>query len=406
VTLDVARIRADFPGLAQEIEGRRLVYLDSAATAQKPIAVLEAMDRYYRGGSGNPNRGAHELAVRAAEVYERARESVRRFIGASSSHEVIFTSGTTASINAVADALRRRGLFAEDAEIAVTVLEHHSNFVPWQRAAAEAGARLVVVPCHASGVVDLDALERAVTERTALVAIAHVSNVLGTLQPLEEVVRVAKRRGALVLVDGAQAVPHRAVDVRALGADFYAFSAHKLYGPYGIGVLYANESAQRWMEPYQTGGGMVHLVTSGQTSFAPPPQRFEAGTPNVAGAVGLAAAIEYVCSIGMSAIEGHGRALAAYAREALSAIDRVRLLGEGGEGIVSFVIDGIHAHDAGTILDRRGVAVRVGHHCAQPLMQHLGLHSTARASFAVYNDRDDVDALAGGIRAAIELFRR
>jgi cysteine desulfurase/selenocysteine lyase len=405
VTLDVAAIRDDFSALARQIEGRRLVYLDSAATAQKPTAVLDAMHAYYRGGSGNPNRGAHSLALEAAEAYEGARETVRRFLGAGSAQEVIFTSGTTESINVVAEALRRRGLFADDAEIVVTVLEHHSNFVPWQRLAKDTGARFVIVPCDPSGVVDVEALDRVVNPRTAVVAVTHVSNVLGTLQPVEEIVRVARRHGALALVDGAQAVPHRAVDVRAIGADFYAFSAHKLYGPYGIGVLYASESAQRWMEPYRTGGGMVHLVSHDDTSFAPPPLRFEAGTPNVAGAVGLAAAIDYVRAIGMDAIEAHGQKLAAYARDVLGAIERVRLFGDGTDAIVSFAIDGVHAHDAGTILDRRGVAVRVGHHCAQPLMQHLGVHSTTRASFAIYNDRDDVDALAEGIRAAIERFR-
>jgi cysteine desulfurase/selenocysteine lyase len=405
VTLDMPAIRASFPALAQEIDGHRLVYLDSAATAQKPIAVLDALDAYYRGGSGNPNRGAHALALRASDAYEAARETVRRFIGAASSHEVIFTGGTTESINMVAEALRRRGLFEDEAEIVVTTLEHHSNFVPWQRLAKDLRAKLVVVPCDDDGFVDLDAMERAVCERTALVAVAHVSNVLGTVQPVEEIVRIAKRRGALALVDGAQAVPHRAVDVRAIDADFYAFSAHKLYGPYGIGVLYASESAQRWMDPYQTGGGMVHLVSHHETSFAPPPLRFEAGTPNVAGAIGLAAAIEYVRAIGMDAIEAHERELTPYARDRLGAIERVRLFGRGTAGIVSFAIDGVHAHDAGTILDRRGIAVRVGHHCAQPLMQHLGVHSTTRASFAIYNDRDDVDALAEGVRAAIELFR-
>jgi cysteine desulfurase/selenocysteine lyase len=405
VTLDVERARADFPALAQRIAGRRLVYLDSAATAQKPNAVLDAMTELYRGGAANVHRGAHELGARVSDAYENARETVRRFIGAASADEVLFTSGTTGSINAVASAIRRRGLDPRN-EIVVTVLEHHSNFVPWQRLARETGARFVVVGAGADGFVDLDALARAVNERTAMVAVTHVSNVLGTAQPLAEVVGVAKRSGALVLVDGAQAAPQMPVDVRAIGADFYAFSAHKLYGPFGIGVLHAREEAERWMEPQAAGGGMVQLVSRDETSFAPAPARFEAGTPNVAGAVGLAAAIDYVSAIGMVAIEAHARALTAHAREALAAIDRVRVLGSGTSGIVPFVIDGIHPHDAGTVLDRHGVAVRVGHHCAQPLMQHLGVSSTVRASFGLYNDRDDVAALIAGVRAALEVFSR
>lgn len=400
-------VRDDFPALAQSVGARRLVYLDNAATTQKPNRVIDALAEFYRRDCANVQRGAHELSARAEASYAGARERVRRFINAAAAHEIIFTHGTTEAINALADAVRRRGL-GRDAEVLVTALEHHSNYVPWQRLCEDTGARLVVVPVDARGRLDVDAFDAALSERTAVVAFTHVSNVLGTILPVRDLVARAKRHGALVLIDGAQAVAHVPVDVRALGADCYVFSGHKLYAPFGIGVLYASAETQRWLTPYMTGGGMVHVVSREQTSFAPAPSRFEAGTPNVAGAVGLAQAIDYLSELGMPAVAAHGGELLAYARERIGALPRVRLIGEAAESapIVSFVVEGVHAHDVGTVLDRHGVAVRVGHHCAQPLLQQLGLSATVRASFAIYNDRDDVDVAVAALDDVLRMFRR
>jgi cysteine desulfurase/selenocysteine lyase len=400
-------VRDDFPALSQRLGDRRLVYLDNAATTQKPNRVIDAVAEFYRRDCANIQRGAHALSARADAAFEDARETVRRFLNAASKHEIIFTHGTTEALNAVADALRRRGL-SSPAEVLVTALEHHSNFVPWQRLCEDTGARLVVVPSDARGQLDLAAFDAALNPRTAVVALAHVSNVLGTILPVSELARRAKRHGALVVVDGAQAVAQFPVDVRALGADLYAFSGHKLYAPFGIGALYASEETQRWLAPYMTGGGMVRVVSRDHTSFAPAPARYEAGTPNVSGAIGLARALDYLSELGMPAIAAHGGELLAYARERIGALPRVRLIGEVAESapIVSFVVEGAHAHDVGSVLDRHGVAVRVGHHCAQPLLQQLGLPATVRASFAVYNDRDDVDAAVAALEDVLRIFQR
>jgi cysteine desulfurase/selenocysteine lyase len=403
--LDLARVRGDFPALGQRVHGKRLVYLDNAATTQKPSAVLEATHEFYVHSSANVHRGAHELSGRASAAYESARETVQRFIGAERSREVVFVKGATEAINLVAHALFRRGLSSDD-EIVVTALEHHANFVPWQRLAEDTGAKLCIVPLDEHGALRLDVFESMVGPRTRIVAVAQVSNALGTKNPIEALSARAKRHGALVLVDGAQAAPHMAIDVKALGADFYTFSAHKIYGPFGIGVLYAKDEHLEWMAPYQTGGGMVERVTAAKTTFLPHPARFEAGTPNVAGAVGFASAVDYLSALGMQAIERHERALLQYATESLSRIEGVRLIGTAREraAICSFVLESAHAHDVGTILDREGVAIRVGHHCAQPVMDHFGVTATARASFGIYNGEDDVDALVDAIRAAKRVF--
>jgi cysteine desulfurase / selenocysteine lyase len=400
-------VRDDFPALAQRVGDRRLVYLDNAATTQKPSRVIDAIAAFYRSDCANVQRGAHELSARADALYDGARETVRRFINAAAAHEIIFTHGTTEAINAIADAVRRRGLPA-GAEVLVTELEHHSNYVPWQRLCEDTGARLVVVPLDACGRLDLGAFDAALSSRTAVVAFTHVSNVLGSVLPVRELVVRAKRHGALVVVDGAQAIAHSPVDVRALGADFYAFSGHKLYAPFGIGVLYASEETQRWLTPFMTGGGMVHVVAREHTSFAPPPARFEAGTPNVSGAIALAHALDYLSELGMAAVAAHGGELLGYARERIGALPGVSLIGEVAESapIMSFVVEGVHAHDVGSVLDRHGVAVRVGHHCAQPLLQRLGLPATVRASFAVYNDRNDVDTMVAALEDVLRIFRR
>jgi cysteine desulfurase / selenocysteine lyase len=400
-------VRADFPALAQSVHGQPLVYLDSAATSQKPNSVIDAIARFYREDCANVHRGAHALSERASASYEAARERVASFIGAEHVSEVLFTSGTTDAVSFVADALRRRGLQANE-QIVVTALEHHSNFVPWQRLCSESGARLVVVPVNARGQLDLEHFERALGEPTRLVAFAHASNVLGNLHPVAALCRLAREHAALSFIDGAQAVPHLPVDVAALGCDFYAFSAHKAYGPFGIGALYAKQEQQRWLAPYRVGGGMVERVTELEATYADAPARYEAGTPDIAGAVGLAAALDYLGALDLANVAAHARELVAYAREQLAALPGVRVLGEAQEtvGIVSFVLDGIHAHDVGTVLDQQGVAVRVGQHCAQPLMRALGVPATVRASFGVYSQPSDVDALTRGLVRVRELFAR
>jgi cysteine desulfurase / selenocysteine lyase len=403
--LDLRRVRSDFPALAQRVHGHRLVYLDNAATTQKPNAVLEAMTAFYVRDCANVHRGAHELSGRASSAYEGARARIGRFIGAASPGEIIFVKGATEGINLVAHALFRRGLSVGD-EIVVTSLEHHANFVPWQRLSEDTGAKLRIAPIDGAGALRLDVLESIIQDKTRVVAVAHVSNALGTVNSIESIVEIAHRHGALVLVDGAQAAPHMKLDMRALGADFYVFSAHKLYGPFGIGVLYAREACLEWMAPYQTGGGMVQRVLPERTTFLPHPAKLEAGTPNVAGAVGFAAAVDYLEALGMDRVERHDRDLLDYASGALSKLGGVRLIGTAPKraALCSFVLDAVHAHDLATILDREGVAIRAGHHCAQPVMDHFGVASTARASFGIYNGEDDVDALVDGIRTAAKVF--
>jgi cysteine desulfurase/selenocysteine lyase len=398
-------IRREFPILDETVHGRRLVYLDNAATTQKPRAVIDRLARYYGEENANVHRGVHALADRATEAYERSRASAAAFMNAAGPREIVFVRGTTEAINLAARSFARPRLAAGD-EILVTVMEHHSNIVPWQMVCEETGARLEVAPMTDAGELRLDEVARLLGARTRLVAVTHVSNALGTVNPVEAVVELAHARGVPVLVDGAQAVGHMAVDVQALGCDFYAFSGHKMYGPTGIGVLYARGPLLEAMPPWQGGGEMIRSVRFDRSTYRDAPHRFEAGTPHIAGAVGLDAAIEFVRRVGLAHIEAHERELLAYGTEALSTVPGVRLIGHGARktGILSFALEGVHPHDVGTVLDRAGVAIRAGHHCCQPLMERLGVPGTARASLAVYNTREDIDALVAALREARELF--
>jgi cysteine desulfurase/selenocysteine lyase len=404
--LDPDAVRADFPALAQLVHGRPLVYLDSASTAQKPRAVVDATRRMLEAECANVHRGVHALSEAATERYEAVREKARRFLGAEDAREIVFTSGTTAAVNLVAHAFGRAAVGPGD-EVLVTALEHHSNLVPWQMLCAERGAVLRAIPLDPEGRLDLDRADALIGARTRIVALSHVSNAIGTITDVRAIAARARARGAAVLVDGAQAVPHLRVDVRELGCDFYCFSGHKLFAPPGTGVLWARRDRLDAMPPWQGGGDMILSVTLERTLYAEPPHRFEAGTPNVAGVVGLGAAIDYVEAIGHDAIAAHERALLAHGTRALAAIPGLRLLGpaEGRAPILSFTLPGIHPHDAGTVLDREGIAVRTGHHCAEPLMAHLGVPGTVRASLALYNTTAELDALAAALGAVIEMFR-
>ncbi len=398
-------LAGDFPILARAVHGRRLAYLDNGATTQKPEAVIEAERRFYRESNANIHRGVHRLSQTATELYDDARESVRRLLNARAAEEIVFTRGTTEAINLVAASWGRANLKPGD-EILLTTLEHHSNIVPWQLLCEQTGARIRVVPVNDAGELELAAFEQLLGERTRLLAITHVSNALGTITPVAELTAKAHAAGAIVLVDGAQAVAHLAVDVQAIDCDFYAFSGHKLYGPTGIGALYGRAALLAAMPPWQGGGDMIRTVAFDGTTFAPPPQRFEAGTPNIAGAIGLAAAIDYVSGVGLDRIHAHEQALLDYGTRALQDIPGVRLVGTARDkaGILSFLVEGIHPHDLGTILDAEGVAIRAGHHCAMPLMTRFGIPGTARASLALYNERADLDALVAAIHKAQELF--
>ena len=405
VPLDVERVRADFPILARQVRGRRLAYLDSAATAQKPLAVVDAVRDFYLTSNANIARSVHQLGEEATATYEQSRAAVRRFLNAATADEIVFTSGTTASMNLVAHTWAAANLEPGD-EVVLTLMEHHSNIVPWQMVAHRAGAVLRVVPLTAEGALDLDAYRRLLTTRTRLVALSHASNVLGTVNPVEEMTALAHRVGAVVAVDGAQAVPHLPVDVQALGCDFYAFSGHKLYGPTGIGVLYGRQELLDRLPPWQGGGGMIETVSFEATTWAPAPARLEAGTPPIAEAAGLTAAIEYLERLGFDAIASHEQGLLAYATARLAEVEGLRLFGTapGKIGVLSFVLGEIHPHDLGTILDANGVSVRAGHHCCQPLMRHLGVTATVRASLGVYSDRNDIDQLVAALQEARRRF--
>lgn len=402
---DAARARADFPILRQQVHGKPLVYLDNAATTQKPRAVLEAMDRYYAETNANIHRGVHLLSERATKLHDDARAAVARFIGAEDPREVIFTRGTTESINLVAQTFGRARVGAGD-EVLVTALEHHSNIVPWQMLCREKGAKLQVVPMSDAGELDLDALERLLGPRTRLLAVTQASNALGTVTPLAEIIARAKAKGVPVLVDGAQGIAHLGFDVAASGADFYAFSGHKLYGPTGIGVLWGRRALLEEMPPWQGGGDMILSVSFEKTVYNTIPYKFEAGTPAIAEAIGLGAAVAYLEAIGLPAIAAHERGLLSYAVPALAEVPGLRLVGTPRErsGAISFLVGDIHPHDVGTILDRHGVAVRAGHHCAQPVMQRLGIAATVRASVALYTTREEVDVLVRALRHAVEVF--
>ncbi len=403
--LDVEALRKQFPILARRIHGKPLVYLDSAASSQKPACVIEAIADYYGRYHSNVHRGVHTLSEEATAAYEHARAKVRDFVRAQSSREIVFVRGTTEAINLVSQAWARPRLRPGD-EVLVTELEHHSNIVPWQIVCEQTGAKLVVAPIDERGDVIPQEYARRLGERTRVVALAHVSNALGSVLPVAEFARQAKSVGALVVVDGAQGVPHMPVDVGALGCDFYAFSGHKMYAPTGIGALFGRLELLDAMEPWQGGGSMIRSVSFAKTTFASSPERFEAGTPNIEGAIGLGVAIEWLERLDLSAVHAHEADLIAYATASLSAIPGVRLIGDPREraGAVSFVVGDVHAHDVGTILDGEGIAIRAGHHCAQPVMDHFDVPATARASFAVHNGRDDVDLLVAGVRRVQEIF--
>ncbi len=402
--LDVASIRADFPVLAQQINGHPLAYLDNAASSQRPLQVLEAIQNYYTHDHANVHRGVHSLSHRATDRYEAARETVRAFINAASVREIIFTRGTTEAINLVAFSLGQR-LQAGD-EILITAMEHHSNIVPWQLLCERSGAILRVAPINDAGELVLPEFMALLGQRTKLVAITHVSNALGTVNPVKVIIAAARSRGVPVLLDGAQAIPHQAVDVRDLDCDFYAFSGHKMCGPTGIGVLYGREAVLRDLPPFQSGGDMILTVSFKGTTYNELPYRFEAGTPHIAGAIGLAAAMDYLTRLGLPAIAAWEAGLLSYATGLLLQLPGLSIVGTAGDkaSLVSFNIAGIHPHDLGTILDQRGVAIRAGHHCAMPVMERFGLAGTARASFAFYNTRGEIDQLLDALRLAQRMF--
>ena len=402
---DVERLRDDFPILKRTINGRPLVYLDNAATAQKPRAVIDAIRGYYERSNANIHRGIHRLSVEATDAYEHARAKVQRFIGAARPEEIVFCRSATEAVNLVAQAFCRPHLGAGD-EVLITTLEHHSNIVPWQIVCEQTGATLRVVPINDAGELRLDELEALLSPRTKMLALAHVSNALGTINPLAEIVGQARTLGVPVLVDGAQAAPHLPIDVEALGCDFYAISGHKMFGPSGIGALYGRFDRLEAMEPYQGGGEMILSVSFEKTVYNHVPHKFEAGTPNIAGAIGLGATVDYIEAIGMAAIAEYEHGLLEYATAKLSAIDGVRLVGTAREkaAVISFLVGEVHPHDVGTVLDQEGIAVRTGHHCAQPVMHRFGLEATARASLAFYNTRAEIDALAAAIGRVREVF--
>ncbi len=402
---DVYRIREDFPILRQKIKGAPLVYLDNAASSQKPCAVIDALRRYYESQNANIHRGVHYLSELATNLYEQARERVRRAIGARTTREIVFVKGTTEAINLVAFAFGRQNIREGD-EIVISHMEHHSNIVPWQILCEMTGARLRVIPIDDRGQIELDAYEQLLSERTRLVSVVYVSNSLGTVNPVKEITALAHAHGIPVLLDGAQAIPHMRVDVTDLDCDFFAFSGHKVFGPTGIGVLYGKEALLESMPPYQGGGDMIASVTFEKTTYNTLPHKFEAGTPHIAGVIGLGRALEYVEDIGYEHISAHEADLLRYATEALSDINGLRVIGtaENKAGVVAFVLENIHPHDVGTILDQYGIAVRTGHHCTQPVMDRFQVPATTRASFALYNTREEIDRLVEGIHRVIKLF--
>jgi cysteine desulfurase/selenocysteine lyase len=401
----IAACRNDFPALDQEVNGHRLVYLDSAASAQQPSVVIDAIASYERHDHANVHRGVHTLSHRATDAYEGARETLRAFINAASTSEVIFTSGTTESINLVAQSFARPTLGPGD-KVLITHLEHHANIVPWQLVCEQTGAELLVAPINDRGELEIDALYALMDDSVRLLAVAHVSNALGTINPIKEIIAEAHSRDIPVLVDGAQGVPHMPVDVRDLDCDFYAFSGHKMFGPTGTGVLYGKEALLDAMPPYKGGGDMILEVSFAGTTFNELPYKFEAGTPNIAGAIGFGAAARYLLDVGMHNIESWEHELSQYMTRQLSAVEGIRLIGTAAHkaGVQSFLLDDIHPHDLGTILDHQGVAIRTGHHCAMPVMEFFGIPGTARASLALYNNFDDIDRLVAALEKAREIF--
>jgi cysteine desulfurase/selenocysteine lyase len=403
--LDATVVADQFPILSRSVHEKRLAYLDNAATTQKPAAVIEAEAKFYRQSNANVHRGLHQLSQEASQAYEDARGRVAKLLNAADQKEIVFPRGATEAINLVTHSWARPRLQPGD-EVLISEMEHHANLVPWQQVCQQTGARLRVIPMDQAGVLDMAAFDEKLNERTQLVAVSHASNALGTVNPVETITAAAHRVGAVVLIDGAQAVSHFPVDVRAMGCDFYVLSGHKLFGPTGIGALYGRFDLLQQMPPYQTGGEMVKSVSFDETQFHEPPTRFEAGTPNIAGAVGLGAAVDFVQQLGLDAIAEHDQQLLDYASEQLAALPGLRLIGTANRkiGILSFVLEGIHPHDAATILDQHGVAVRAGHHCAQPTMAHFNVPATIRVSLAPYNHEADIDALVAGLQHAKELF--
>jgi cysteine desulfurase/selenocysteine lyase len=403
---DVRKIREDFPILKSLVHGKPLVYLDNAATTQKPRSVIDVLRTYYDSQNANIHRGVHHLSEVATRAYETARVKVQRFLNAADPKEIIFTRGATESINLVAQSFVRPGLKAGD-EVVITHLEHHSNIVPWQMLRDEKGLVLKVAPIDDRGEVIFEEFEKLITPRTKLVSVTHVSNALGTINPVKRMIDLAHGRGAKVLIDGAQAVPHVAVDVRGLDADFYAFSGHKIYGPTGIGVLYGKAALLEAMPPYQGGGDMILSVTFEKTKYNHLPYKFEAGTPHIEGVIGLGAALDYVTGLGLSAVAAHEHEVLEHGTRVLGQVPGLRLIGTAREkaGVLSFELEGVHPHDIGTILDQEGIAIRTGHHCAQPVMDRFGVPATARASLAVYNTNEEMDALAAGLKKVAEVFR-
>ncbi len=402
---DVEKVRADFPVLKQKVHGKPLIYLDSAATAQKPFAVIDAIRRFHEVDCANIHRGVHELSQRSTAAYEETRLKAKRFLNARSKAELIFVRGATEGINLVASSWGRKNVREGD-EIVISAMEHHSNIVPWQMLCEEKGSRLRVIPMNDRGELLLEEYEKLLTPRTRMVAFAHVSNALGTINPAAQIIEMAHRAGALALVDGAQAAPHMKVDVQALDADFYTFSGHKVFGPTGIGILYGKTKLLNAMPPYQGGGDMIRVVTFEKTTYNDLPYKFEAGTPNIAGGIGMGAALDYVSQIGLDRIAAYEHDLLEYGTEALLQIPGLRLIGTAREkaAVLSFVIEGIHPHDIGTLLDRQGIAVRTGHHCAQPVMDWFHVPATTRASLAFYNTAAEIDALAAGLKKVKEVF--
>ena len=403
--LDIEAIRAEFPILSRQVNGHRLVYLDNAATSQKPRAVIQAITRYYEQENANIHRGVHLLSVEATEAHDSARRTVQRFLHAARECEIIFVRGATEAINLVAQTYGRAHV-GEGDEVLITAMEHHSNIVPWQMLCEEKRAHLRVAPIDDRGQLILEEFEKLIGPRTRIVAVSHVSNALGTVNPIREMVAMAHRRGIPVLVDGAQAAPHIAVNVQELDCDFYAFSGHKVYGPTGIGVLYGKYALLDTMPPYQGGGDMIHSVTFAKTTYKKPPSKFEAGTPDIAGAIALGVALDFVTALGTDRLAAHEHELLNYATLKIGDLPGVRLIGTAAErtGVLSFIHEDIHPHDLGTILDGEGIAVRAGHHCAQPVMERFCIPATTRASFAVYNTRDEIDLLAEGIQKAGRVF--
>jgi cysteine desulfurase/selenocysteine lyase len=403
--LDAAALRKDFPALSQSVHGKPLAYLDNAATSQTPLAVVDAIRKFYLEDCANVHRGVHELSQRATDDYENARVEIQKFLGAADSSEIIYTRGTTEAINLVAHSYGRKHVEPGD-EVLISAMEHHSNIVPWQMLCEERGAKLRVAPINDAGELRMDEFEKLLSDRTRIVAVTHVSNALGTINPVKRIIELAHQRGIPVLLDGAQAVPHMKVNVRELDCDFYALSGHKMFGPTGIGILYGKRDLLKAMPPYQGGGDMIASVTFEKTTYNTLPYKFEAGTPNIADAIGLGETVRYLNQIGLDRIAAYEYDLLAYATEVVGAIPGVKLIGTAKEkaSVLSFLLEGVHAHDLGTILDREGVAIRAGHHCAQPVMDFYGVPATARASLAFYNTREEIDRLVEAIGKAKELF--